>query len=75
MMESMEKLLEQERKLQEKLSKIKKEKEDFEKKIIAKIPAVLKEKYPQIYEEIRETIIGKPTPKKPLVAMDKEIVK
>lgn len=69
-MDSMTKLLEQERKLQEKLVKIKKEKEEFEKKIVDKIPALLKEKYPKIYDEIREMVINKPVSKKTVIPKD-----
>lgn len=64
MMDAMQKLLEQEQKTQEKLKKIQKDKEEIEKKIIAKIPSVLKEKYPQIYDEIKEMVISKPILKK-----------
>lgn len=63
-MDLMEKLLKEEEKAQARLKKIKEQKEEFEKKIIAKIPIVLKEKYPEIYDEIRESVISKSVPKK-----------
>ena len=63
-MDMMEKLLKEEEKAQARLKKIKEQKEEFEKKITAKIPIVLKEKYPEIYDEIREFVISKSVTKK-----------
>ena len=63
-MDILEKLLKEEEKAQTRLKKIKEQKDEFEKKITAKIPIVLKEKYPEIYDEIREIAISKSVTKK-----------
>lgn len=63
-MDMMEKLLKEEEKAQARLKKIREQKEEFEKRIIAKIPIVLKEKYPEIYNEVREIIVNKSVTKK-----------
>lgn len=63
-MDMMEKLLKEEEKAQARLKKIKEQKEEFEKKIMAKIPILLQEKYPDIYNEIREAVISKSETKK-----------
>ena len=63
-MDMMEKLLKEEEKAQARLKKIKKQKEEFEKKVSGRIPIVLKEKYPEIYDEIRELVISKSVTKK-----------
>jgi len=53
----LEKLLEQELKYQEKLKKIQTEKTEIENKISVKITETLKDKYPEIYTEIRNSVI------------------
>jgi len=60
----MEKLLKEEEKAQARLKKIREQKEEFEKKIIARMPIALKEKYPEIYNEIRELVISQSVTKK-----------
>ncbi|WP_371381850.1 hypothetical protein [Sporomusa aerivorans] len=63
-MNTIDRLLREEEKIQQKLKRVREEREAAEQKIISKMPAILKEKYPDIYNEIRAIVIEKMTSKK-----------
>lgn len=70
-MDAIEKLKQEELKLQEKLKRVRESMEREEQRIILKIPSILRVKYPEVYEEIRLAIIEEMANKKTKVKAEK----